>query len=128
MIQWQQAYYSRMTTLRFVFHDDMLGKSVCGSALREKKCICKKERTSLCVRNTSTGSPYNNFPSMYYVQKGRWKMENSTIIILGLIGLGFYITHKIFSSNMKSFNFSVDLNAGKLNFVGKFFKKSVHEE
>ena len=55
-------------------------------------------------------------------------MENSTIIILGLIGLGFYITHKIFSSNMKSFNFSVDLNAGKLNFVGKFFKKSVHEE
>nr|DAE63847.1 MAG TPA: hypothetical protein [Caudoviricetes sp.] len=49
-----------MTTLRFVFHDDMLGKSVCGSALREKKGINTKERTNLCVRNTSTGSPYNN--------------------------------------------------------------------
>ena len=83
-----------------MFHDDMLGKSACGSALREKKGINTKERTNLCVRNTSTGSPYNNFPSMYYVQRG----------------------------SVESFRLDVDLLAGKLNLVGKFFKKSKHRE
>lgn len=55
-------------------------------------------------------------------------MEDSTIIILGLLVLGFYSVHKVFSSNMKSFNFNVDLSEGTLNFGGKFFKKSKHKE
>ena len=51
-------------------------------------------------------------------------MENSTIIILGLLLLCFYIVHGIFSSGVESFILDVDLLAGKLNLVGKFFKKS----
>ena len=55
-------------------------------------------------------------------------MENSTIIILGLLVLCFYIVHGIFSSGVESFRLDVDPLAGKLNLVGKFFKKSKHRE
>ena len=55
-------------------------------------------------------------------------MENSTIFILGLLLLCFYMVHGIFSSGVESFRLDVDLLAGKLNIVGKFFKKSKHRE
>ena len=92
MIQWQQAYHNRMTTLRLMFHDGMLGKSVCGSALREKKGICKKKgqifvlETHLRVlriippllRTTCRGEVRNGELYDYYFRVNRtWFLCNS---------------------------------------------------